>query len=54
MRVNDLGLLFKIEGVLVGLDFSLRQLLSIILAIVREERLRVGVADEAICAASHS
>ena len=54
MRVDDFGLLLKIKGSLVGLDFSLCQLSMIILAIVREERLRVGVADEAICAASHS
>ena len=54
MRVDDLGFLLEIERFLVALDFCLRQLLGVILAIVREERLRVGVADEAICAASHS
>ena len=34
VRVDDFGLLLKIEGFLVGLDFSLCQLLMVILAIV--------------------
>ena len=54
VRVDDLGLLLKIEGGLVALDLRLCQLLSVVLTIVREERLGVGVADEAVCAASHS
>ena len=54
VRVDDFGLLLKIKGILVGLDFSLCQLSMIILAIVRKERLGVGIADETICAASHS
>ena len=54
MRVDDFGLLLEIKGVLVALNFSLCQLSMIILAIVREERFRVRIADEAICATSHS
>ena len=34
VRVDDFGLLLKIEGFLVGLDFSLCQLSMVILAIV--------------------
>ena len=34
MRVDDFGLLLKIKGLFVALDFGLRQLLSVILAIV--------------------
>ena len=54
MRVDNLGLLLKVEGSLVALYLSLSQLSMIILTIVREERLWVGIADEAICATSHS
>ena len=54
MRVDNLSLLLKIKGVLMTLNFSLSQLSMIILTIVREERLWVGIADEAICAASLS
>ena len=34
VRVYDFGLLLKIEGILMGLDFSLCQLSMIILAVV--------------------
>ena len=54
MRVDNLGLLLKVEGSLVALYLGLCQLSMIILTIVREERLWVGIADEAICAASLS
>ena len=54
VRVDNLGLLLKVEGILVTLYFGLCQLSMIILTIVREERLWVGIADEAICATSHS
>ena len=54
VRVDNLGLLLKVEGSLVALYLGLCQLSVIILTIVREERLWVGIADEAICAASHS
>lgn len=54
VRVDDLGLLLKIEGRLVVLHLGLPQLAMIVLSVVREESLRVGVAHKTISATSLS
>ena len=54
MRVNDLGLLLQIESRLVVLHLGLPQFVVIVLSVVREESLRVGVADKTISATSLS
>jgi hypothetical protein len=54
VRVDDLALLLKVEGLLVAFDFSLGKFLCVVLSVVGEEGLRVGVADESISAASLS
>ena len=52
VRVDDLAFLLEIECFLVALDLSLRELAMEILAIVREQRFWVWVANEAISASS--
>ena len=54
VRVDDLALLLKVEGLLVAFDFSLGELICVVLTVVGEEGLRVGVADESVSTTSHS
>ena len=52
--IDNLAFFLEIEGLLVGFDFRLGQFAVVVLAIVGEERFRVGVLDESVRAASHS
>ena len=54
MRVDNLGLFFKIECLLMWHYLGLLDLAVEILAIVREERLGVRVSNESIGTASSS
>jgi len=52
VRVDDLALLLEVKGLLVALDFSLGELLCVVLTVVGEEGLRVGVANESVSTTS--
>lgn len=52
VRIDDLGFLFQVKGLLMALDFCLGKLAVVILTVVREQRFWVGVSDETISAAS--
>ena len=54
MGIDNLAFFLEIESLLVGFDFRLGQFAVVVLAIVGEERFRVGVLDESVRAASHS
>ncbi len=54
VRVDDLGLLFKIKGLLVVLDLSLRKLAVVVLTVVTEKRFGVRVPHEPISATDSS
>lgn len=51
VRVDDLGLLLEVEGLLVVFYLCCRQLAVVVLAVVGEEGLGVGVANESVRAA---
>ena len=54
MRIDDLGLFFKVECILVVLNIGLLVSVTVILFVVREDIFRVWVSNESISTALES